>query len=134
MAQSVKLTDGSYVDAEAIYDKTQEKTQSDMNAMVASLNDSIKQGGIEKRYAYIQSGDHLEFFVYPGYVNIFLVGTSDGIQAYFALKTYGIVQHCHIGDNSNHYDVITNNDGNILAFYVKENTSAIEVSHSWWHI
>lgn len=51
MSQSVKLTDGSYIDTEGVWDNTFKKTQSDINA---ALKDLIK---IERTEVNTSGGD-----------------------------------------------------------------------------
>ena len=69
MSQSVKLSDGSYIDAGGIYDYIQQKTQEAVNAAVAQLRaemDMIPLGDRHKRFTLAtentaDEGSHIEF-------------------------------------------------------------------------
>ena len=110
MSQSVKLSDGSYIDASGIYDYIQKQTQEAVNAAVAQLRtemDLIPLGDRHKRLPLASEnteneGAHIEFTGagsndwvhadnYMGYFRIIISPpNSTGTYAIFHFKKDGL--------------------------------------------
>ena len=72
MGKSVKLTDGSYIDAEGVYDATQNYKQSDINAYAMTKLNKIDFSNVSKIGLYTQNNDRIQIVAYLN------DGTGDG--------------------------------------------------------
>lgn len=71
MAQSVKLSDGSYIDTEGIYDVTQGKTQKDVNAQFGGCR-FYKDSTNSATFTFtIKGASHFVFFTRYGVYSVF---------------------------------------------------------------
>ena len=87
MAQSVKLSDGSYIDASGVYDTTQGKTQAEVNSAQAEVNAKMQRIKHTAEAVTTNSSGEAVLTGIDGSTKKFLLGSGNGGQP--CLYRYG---------------------------------------------
>jgi hypothetical protein len=124
MAESVKLSNGDYIDAEGVYDATQGKSQADINANIAKPvgNSILESYDFPLSNSEIVNSSHYYIVQNDGYAFLGYV-FSDEAYSQFALtinRVYMFNQNISVGNSAG--------DGrklHVISFPVKKGTSVM---------
>ena len=93
MAQTVKLKDGSYIDATGVYDTTQEKTQADLNNE-NSLSNRIKTVTVTCP-STIAEGVYVDFPIPEGAMVLSIQAPRNDVTSYTTELLNGLLNFCN---------------------------------------